>query len=179
MESNRRLYVVMAVVALVGIVGAMCLGAFAGAATGYWAGRWAATGAVSTLRNTLSDIPSGSGLPVPAEPGATPLAPMPGLTPMVMGAQVTQVIAGSPAERAGIREGDIITALNGTDVTAATTLARVVRRYRPGDVVTAVLWRDGNTQSIRVTLGNNPDDANVAYLGVYYVFATGGVHTED
>ena len=57
------------------------------------------------------------------------------------GAQVAGVVPGSPAERAGIEQGDVITAVDGRAVASAPTLHAAVSAHRPGDTV-KVAWTD-------------------------------------
>ncbi|MBK9745408.1 MAG: PDZ domain-containing protein [Chloroflexi bacterium] len=68
---------------------------------------------------------------------------------------VASVRSGSAAEAAGLLEGDIITAFNGTAVTTASELRDLVRAAAPGDVVSVDIERDGSAQSVEVTLGES------------------------
>jgi S1-C subfamily serine protease len=74
----------------------------------------------------------------------------------VRGALVSSVQAGSPAERAGIRRGDVIVALNGSPVTDSNALRNQVARTQPGTDVTLTISRDNREQQIRLTLGELP-----------------------
>ena len=69
------------------------------------------------------------------------------------GAVVVDVQAGSAAAAAGIREGDIITRLDGDVVDGPEALAALIAGHRPGDEVTVELERDGETQTVDATLG--------------------------
>src|SRR5437773_2136664 len=69
------------------------------------------------------------------------------------GITVSQVVAGSPAQTAGIRVGDIITQLNDQQIDQGHPLNSLMLRTRPGDKVRLTLIRDGQTQVIEVTLG--------------------------
>ncbi|MDQ7066005.1 MAG: PDZ domain-containing protein [candidate division KSB1 bacterium] len=78
------------------------------------------------------------------------------------GLVITEVMDGSPAERAGLREEDIILKYDGKPVTRFEELARLVRRTRPGTDVTLVILRDGKQMEIRVKIGKRPRrDSNV------------------
>ncbi len=66
------------------------------------------------------------------------------------------VFPGSPAADAGLREGDVITAINGVLLDARHDLATVVLPNEPGDVVTLQVWRDGESIEVEVTLGTLP-----------------------
>jgi serine protease Do len=62
------------------------------------------------------------------------------------------VVAGSPAAKAGIRNGDIVTEVNGTTIDQRNSLATLLAEYVPGDKVTLTILRDGRAQKIDVTL---------------------------
>jgi S1-C subfamily serine protease len=88
------------------------------------------------------------------------------------GALVQEVVKGTPAEDAGIKVGDVITRVDDTAIDATHRLSDVLARYKPGDRVTLTIWRIGETRTIKVKLGENPDNPKRAYLGVYYVEMT-------
>jgi hypothetical protein len=72
------------------------------------------------------------------------------------GARVREVSPGGPADRAGVRAGDSIVAVNGTDVRGADAGRRVVellREVNPGDKVRLTVLRDGKTRDFTVTAG--------------------------
>jgi S1-C subfamily serine protease len=69
------------------------------------------------------------------------------------------VVAGSPAQQAGLAEGDIITAVNGTSLDATHTLDLVLGQLTPGQQVTLSVLRNGQTTSVSVTLGTRPQSA--------------------
>ncbi|MFS8087186.1 MAG: S1C family serine protease, partial [Acidobacteriota bacterium] len=69
------------------------------------------------------------------------------------GVIVSQVQPGSAAEKAGLRQGDVITALNGQPVNESNVLRNTVASTAPGTEVTLTIWRDGSEQQVRVTLG--------------------------
>lgn len=64
------------------------------------------------------------------------------------------IVPGDPAAKAGLQENDIITALNGQDITETQSLAELLQQYKPGDEITLSVLRDGKTLSIQVTLGS-------------------------
>jgi len=66
------------------------------------------------------------------------------------------VVAGSPAARAGLAAGDIITAIDGTSLDATHTLDLLLGQRKPGDQVTLSVLRDGKTSTVTVTLGTRP-----------------------
>jgi Do/DeqQ family serine protease len=69
--------------------------------------------------------------------------------PSVVGALVSQVVDGSPADRAGIRTGDVITSVNGQPVKSNSELRNTIGLLRVGDKVDIGLLRDG--KPVRVT----------------------------
>ena len=73
------------------------------------------------------------------------------------GAQVAGVVPGSPAERAGIRQGDVITTVDGDAVATATALHDAMTAHQPGDRV-LVAWTDstGTKHTANVRLGSGP-----------------------
>jgi serine protease Do len=65
----------------------------------------------------------------------------------------SSVVAGSPADKAGLQNKDIITKINGHDIDTDNGLALLLAAFAPGDKVTLTLQRDGATKTIEVTLG--------------------------
>lgn len=85
------------------------------------------------------------------------------------GAQVRSVTAGSPAEKAGIVAGDVITAVDGRDLARNDDLATIVGGHKPGDTVTfAVLGAKTESRQVSVVLGENPQDKAKPWLGIEY-----------
>ncbi len=72
----------------------------------------------------------------------------------------TTVISGGPADKAGIKEGDIITAVDGTSVNEQNSLGSLLGKHQPGDKVKLTINRGGKTQTIQVTLGTMPSSTN-------------------
>lgn len=72
---------------------------------------------------------------------------------LVTGNGSSPIAADSPASRAGLKQGDIITKINGDSVTEKTPLTGLVRKYNPGDVVTLTLLRDKVEMTVKLTLG--------------------------
>jgi S1-C subfamily serine protease len=73
------------------------------------------------------------------------------------GASIQGVVSGSPADKAGLAVGDVITAVNGSSVTSASGLSNVLEGDHPGDSV-QLQWTDGSgqSQSATVTLTTGP-----------------------
>jgi S1-C subfamily serine protease len=68
------------------------------------------------------------------------------------------VVEGSPADEAGLQDGDIITAVDGLAVDRDNPLDLQVLRFAPGDEVTLQVLRDGETLDLVATLGTRPAD---------------------
>jgi S1-C subfamily serine protease len=62
----------------------------------------------------------------------------------------------SPADKAGIREGDIITKVDGQAIDGDHPLDATLSLHAPGDTVTVELLRDGQTATVEVTLATRP-----------------------
>ncbi len=63
------------------------------------------------------------------------------------------VVAGGPADKAGIRNGDIVTKINNLEVGKNGGIASLIGAFAPGETVKVTLLRDGKEQAISVTLG--------------------------
>jgi S1-C subfamily serine protease len=74
------------------------------------------------------------------------------------GAEVENVASGSPAAGAGLQQGDVITAVDGTAVTSPADLARLVRGHQPGDQVTIAYSRSGNATEAQVQLADRSSE---------------------
>jgi serine protease Do len=69
------------------------------------------------------------------------------------GALVSSVTAGDPAEKAGIKAGDVIVAVDGVSVADAGDLTRKIGNLLPGVNITLSVWREGKTVKIPLVLG--------------------------
>ncbi|MFB2551029.1 Do family serine endopeptidase [Ensifer soli] len=78
------------------------------------------------------------------------------------GALVVEPQPGSPGEKAGIRKGDVVTALNAEPIKSPRELARKVATLRPGSEADVTLWRDGKSESVKLTIGTLPNDTKEA-----------------
>jgi serine protease Do len=78
------------------------------------------------------------------------------------GALVAQVEKGSPAERAGIKPGDVLLGVNGKTVERSAELPPLVAAVKPGTRARLELWREGRKQTLDVTIGAlNPEQVAV------------------
>jgi serine protease Do len=66
------------------------------------------------------------------------------------------IVAGSPAEKAGLKEKDIITKIDGTAIDQNNSLTSLIGRHKVGDEVTLTVLRDGSDQTIKATLEAAP-----------------------
>jgi S1-C subfamily serine protease len=87
---------------------------------------------------------------------------------MMAGVLVARVAPDSPAAKAGMKERDLITAVEGVRVGSPRSVAEAVAAHAPGDSLTLTVARmpDGKETSLTVTLGENPSDTTKGYLGV-------------
>lgn len=69
------------------------------------------------------------------------------------GALIVEVVADSPADEAGLLADDVVVSVDGVAVAADNTLGEIVAGYEPGDTVTLLVIRDGETLEIEATLG--------------------------
>ncbi|WP_305986409.1 Do family serine endopeptidase [Roseibium sp. MMSF_3544] len=77
------------------------------------------------------------------------------------GAIVAEAQDNSPAEKAGLRSGDTILAVDGTNVEGPRDLSKIVAAYEPDTTVDVTIWRDGKEQNVSVTLGRLQDQEQV------------------
>jgi serine protease Do len=75
----------------------------------------------------------------------------------VSGALITAAQSGSPAEKAGLKASDVITAVNGAEVKDVSDLARKIADLAPGNEVKLTVQRSGRTETITVKIGELPD----------------------
>lgn len=73
--------------------------------------------------------------------------------------QIAQVVSGSAAEAAGLQVGDLILAVDNTEISSNTTLSAAISGYNAGDTATLTIQRDGQQQTVTVTFGEyTPND---------------------
>jgi serine protease Do len=78
------------------------------------------------------------------------------------GEEVTNVIAGQPGDKSGLKEGDIVLKVNGTEVTPDQTLSRIVAGVKPGSKIPLEILREGKAMTINATVGARPSDEEMA-----------------
>jgi S1-C subfamily serine protease len=84
------------------------------------------------------------------------------------GVLVAKVTEGGPAAKAGLKENDLITAVEGVRVRSPQAVAEAVAAHAPGDSLTLTVLRmpDAKEMQIAVVLGENPTDKTKGYLGI-------------
>ena len=79
-----------------------------------------------------------------------------GLDPDARGAFVGGVFPGSPAEEAGMEQGDLIIDVGGEEVDSGDALTEALTQFDPGEIVDVVVIRDGDERTLEVELGQRP-----------------------
>lgn len=75
-----------------------------------------------------------------------------------IGTSAGTVVAGGPAEKAGVQPGDVITKVNDIQLTTAIPLTSAVSRFSVGDTVTLTILRDGREQRLEAVLAEAPNN---------------------
>jgi serine protease Do len=78
--------------------------------------------------------------------------------PKAAGALVSSVEGDGPADKAGVKPGDVIIKYNGRPVESSNDLRRLVAWTKPGTKVTATVWRNGAPRDLQITVGEMPAD---------------------
>ncbi|MBV9859418.1 MAG: DegQ family serine endoprotease [Alphaproteobacteria bacterium] len=82
--------------------------------------------------------------------------------PNESGALVAMVTPNSPAEKAGLKQGDLITAFNGTEIEHLRDLPRLVAALAPGSGASLSVWRNGQRIELDTTLAQAPENPQMA-----------------
>jgi membrane-associated protease RseP (regulator of RpoE activity) len=151
---------------LLGLLIVCGVSALVGGLAGYWAARGAAHRAWQEMDQPRLDVPPWDWpRPEDMDPRSPPFMPDYG----EVAALVLGVVQGSPAERAGLRRGDLIVAVDGEPLARDGTLSRRLRQYGPGDEIELLVRRVGREFAVEVRLGQHPDrGGQVPWLGVTY-----------
>ncbi len=159
-------------------IGMLVLGLLLGALTGGVAGYLAAQNTRGFVGQMMPfGLRGGQNVPnnrQPQNPNNTPRGNVPNQNNpnVVAGAQVVAVDPNSPAQTAGLQTGDIITAVDNTKVDATHSLTDLIAAHKPGDKVALSVTRNGQTQTINVTLGTSSSNNAQAYLGIRFAPVT-------
>ncbi|MEA2143050.1 MAG: hypothetical protein QOI64_1480 [Solirubrobacteraceae bacterium] len=78
------------------------------------------------------------------------------------GAQVADVVAGGPAEQAGLQTGDTVTRVSGETIRAPEDISATIENRNPGDKIDVQLRRAGAERTVQVTLGTRPENVSGA-----------------
>jgi putative serine protease PepD len=108
---------------------------------------------INTARQLLPQLQAGAQLEpvwlgISAQPD--PATPQAGLT-------ITQVVRNSAAAQADLQPGDVLTAVNGTQVNGLAQLSEQLAAFQPSDRITLTLTRNGQAQQVDVTLQPWPE----------------------
>jgi putative serine protease PepD len=71
-------------------------------------------------------------------------------------ATVSEVRAGTPADKAGLQPGDVVVSLDGKAITSSIGLQTAIDAHKPGDKVELTVKRNGSEKTVTVTLGTRP-----------------------
>jgi len=171
-NERQRLVAIVVAIAVAGLLLSCIGGALAGGLAGLLVGR---NQARVVAERALGEqpwqefMPWNDELPVPVPvPEFPEEAPFVQPQPGVEGALVVGIVEGTPAQDAGLQAGDVIVAVEDVPIDRNHLLPDVLAQYQPGDRITIEFWRGGEQQTVRVTLGENPDDPELPYLGVRY-----------
>jgi putative serine protease PepD len=82
------------------------------------------------------------------------------LSPTGVTAKIAGVRPGTPAAKAGLKTGDVVTSLGGTPVSTSDDLASAISAHKPGDSVSVTYERDGQSHTVTLTLANRPTSAS-------------------
>ncbi len=97
-----------------------------------------------------------------------------------LGALITEVMKNSPAEKAGIKDGDIIIEINGKVVDDYSMLPKMIASYLPGDTVKIKLIREKKDISVSVTLSKQSDQGTLLErLGLRLSESKNGIVVEE
>jgi serine protease Do len=73
------------------------------------------------------------------------------------GVLIGKIISESPAEKAGLKENDVVTEINGQRVEGALQFRRMIHEIPAGRTVQLTVWRDGHSQNLSVALGKSEE----------------------
>ncbi len=178
-QERQKIYTTIAIVAVVSLLLSCMIGALAGGIAGFLVGqRQAEMVAERVIEREWGNLPPLGEIlrpwyeqqPIPQPyPEYPPFEQTP---PEQTGALILEIIPGTPADEAGLKAGDVITAVDRTPIDPRHPLPEVIGQYEPGDRVTVSFLRAGREDSVRIELGRHPDDPERAYLGVHVSMGT-------
>ena len=158
MKEERGKQKTWVVAVVLGLLVSFGVGALAGGIAGYFVGRRTES-RVRTFVVPRLEIPS------PQTPEEPPILGYVGRG----GAVILSVVENSPAERAGLRAGDIIVEVNKESLSPDADLAECISRYDPGDTIELAIMRGGRERTLEVKLGRHPNKGGeTPWLGIEY-----------
>jgi PDZ domain-containing protein len=86
-------------------------------------------------------------------------------TPEGKGARIDGLVPDTPAARR-LREGDVITGIDGEEISTLCDVGRAVGAHEPGETVRVTVLRDGDTQTLTIDAAENPNSPGRAFLGI-------------
>lgn len=95
------------------------------------------------------------------------------------GVKIERVEDNGPAQRAGLRSGDLITAVGGIPVTNWEVLRSVITSSRPGQPLEVEAWRDGEARTVSVILGEMPREVVLRQGRIWREFSRFGLEIID
>ncbi len=78
------------------------------------------------------------------------------------GIYVADVVKGGPADKAGLKVGDRIVSIDGTEVAQKTDLGTIIQQHSAGDTLSITVARDGQMQTVSLTLGEKNNSTTAA-----------------
>src|SRR5512145_850570 len=78
------------------------------------------------------------------------------------GVVVVDVVSGSPADEAGLQHGDVITAVNGTDLTSSDALVSMIQTLQVGEEVTLSVTSGDESKDVTATLAERPEEYSIS-----------------
>ncbi len=84
------------------------------------------------------------------------------------GARVDEIDNGSPAAKAGLQVGDIITAVGGVKLDSSHSLSDLVQTHKPGEKVDFSVTRGTQTMVTTIELGTSSQNSNQPWIGIRY-----------
>jgi S1-C subfamily serine protease len=147
MTRNQTTIIILAIVAVLACSGVACL---VGVAAG---GAWVA----AITHRTQGPLRTA----VPLQPRRVP-------SQVPYAALVVNVTENTPAAAAGLQVGDMIVAIGGERLYADTNIREILSTYSPGDRITLTIRRGARERDVQVTLGRDPSNRNLPYLGLTY-----------
>jgi membrane-associated protease RseP (regulator of RpoE activity) len=157
-EKNKATVIIIVVAAIALLVG--CVGgALAGGTVAYMIASRS-----EMMPSEEPWYPNGPEFDVPALPRTPDVS---GLGDLGVQALVTVVTPGSPAERAGIQQGDLIIRFDGKGLVEDGPAA-MITSYRPGDSLGITVLRDSEELDLSATVGENSEKAGAPWLGITY-----------